>query len=418
MNAQRSVWSPPTTVAQKYATYFGGLIDDPRYTDKPLIRLWWTDEEMKRLAYRELEIPDGLLDLFDDISSQMPWYASVIPPLASVTHDNIVLFLDMLDLHRPEAISAIYVVCDPNRVLRYGIIPILPLPERDPRDVWGLSFAFDAGSWTWDGTVVWPLFMGMFDHYGDVLTCEIDTRTGRAGPIAQMFEAYFIRHPGETEDSFEAYFCNDAGWVATNPREGRAVLANIIYRFAYAGGSTTDYTVQSKYLPDGPVPVLISRFGLPGFHYPKMYMFGTYPVGPAGLVMFVPDDWYEDTTLDIVIGDRIGVRIPFIRSSYPNYYKTSSTGLSYDLVNTPYLWLLHCSGETVTVFFHFTQFRTGGSYVDALVQFDVRSGRAVKDLVVRSIRPEWGMEHEGDILAVPYMTSSNGRLKLPRGGTA
>jgi hypothetical protein len=87
--------------------------------------------------------------------------------------------------------------------------------------------------------------------------------------------------------------------------------------------------------------------------------------------------------------------------------------LPYDLIDTPYQWLLHCSGETVTVFFQATRFRTGGPYVDALVQFDVRSGRAVKDLVVRSIWPEWGMEHEGDILAVPYMTSSKGRLRLP-----
>jgi hypothetical protein len=419
MNAQRSVWSPPPTkVAQKYATYFGGLIDDPRYTDKPLIRLWWTDAQMKRLAYRELEIPAGLLALFNDIRGQVPSYASVIPPLASVTYDNSVLFLDMLDL--PTGISAIYVVCDPNSVLRYGLIPILPLPERDPRDLTGWSFALDPGSWTWDGTAVWPLFTGLFDYYGDVLTCEINTRTGSAGSIAQMFEAYFIRHPGETEDSFEAYFCSDAGWVATNPREGRAILANIIYYFQYPDTSTpysgdyiTNYTVQSKYLPDGPVPVLISRFGLPGFHYPKMYMFGTYPVGPAGSVMFVPDDWYEDTTLDIVIGDRIGVRIPFIRSSYPNYYKTSSNGLPYDLIEPDYQRLLYYSNETATVFFQYTRFRTGGPDIDILLEFDVRSGKASKDRVVPSIWPEWGMEHEGDILAVPYMTSSKGRLRLP-----
>jgi hypothetical protein len=305
MNAQRSVWSPPpTTVAQKYATYFGGLIDDPRYTDKPLIRLWWTDAQMKRLAYRELEIPAGLLALFNDIRGQVPSYASVIPPLA-------------------------------NSVLRYGLIPILPLPERDPRDLTGWSFALDPGSWTWDGTAVWPLFTGLFDYYGDVLTCKINTRTGSAGSIAQMFEAYFIRHPGGTEDSFEANYCSDAGWVATNPREGRAILANIIYYFQYPDTSTpysgdyiTNYTVQSQYLPYGAAPVFISRSNLPGSHFPKLHMFGTYPVGPAGLVRFVPDAWYEDTTLDIVVGDRVGVRIPFIRSSYPNYYKTSSTRIA------------------------------------------------------------------------------------------
>jgi hypothetical protein len=403
---------------QKYATYFGGIIDDPRYTEEPLIRLWWTDAEMKRLAYRELAMPAGLLALFNNLIDRVPSYASLVPPLSSVTHDNSILFLDILDL--PGAISAIYVVCDPNSVLRYGLIPILPLPERDPRDVTGRSFAFDAGSWTWDGTVVWPLFSGLFDYYGDVLTCEIDTQTGRAGPIAQLFEAYFIRHPGETEDSFEAHYCSDAGWVATNPREGRAVLANTIYYFQYPDTSTpysgdyiTNYTVQSKYLPDGPAPVLISRSGLLGSHFPKMHMFGTYPVGPAGSVMFVPDAWYEDTTLDIVVSDRVVVQIPFIRSSYPHYYKTSSIGLSYDLVDTPYQWLLHCSGETATIVFQFTRFRTGGPYIDALLQLDVRSGRAVKDLVVPSIWPEWGMEHDGNTLAVPYMTSSKGRLNLP-----
>jgi hypothetical protein len=415
MNAQRSVWSPPPTkVAQKYATYFGGLIDDPRYTDKPLIRLWWTDAQMKRLAYHELEIPAGLLALFNDIRSQVPSYASVIPPLASVTHDNNILFLDILDL--PSAISALYVVCDAQRVLRYGLVP---LPLRHNADPSYESLALDAGSWTWDGDKVWPLFLSEWDG-PDVFTCQVDTAAGTAGHLSQVFRGYFNTIPGETENSFQAYYCEDAGWVATDPTAQPSVLANIVFVFAYPDTSTpysgdylSDYTVQSKYLPAGPAPVLISRSNLPGIRLPRLRMFGTYPVGPAGSVMFVPDDWYEDTTLDIVVGDRVGVRIPFIRSSYPYYYKTSSIGLPYDLVNAPYLWLLHCSGETVTVFFQATRFRTGGPYVDALVQFDVRSGRAVKDLVVRSLWPEWGMEHEGDILAVPYMTSNKGRLRLP-----
>jgi hypothetical protein len=419
MNAQRSVWSPPPpTVAQKYATYFGGIID----TKPLLIRLWWTDEEMKRLAYRELEIPDGLLALFDSIinsfTNQAYSYAYIVPPLSSVTHDNIVLFLAVLDL--PDAVSALYVVCAPDRVLRYGLIPLLPSPARDPSEVALAFLALDTGSWTWDGTNVWPLFNGTRqEDVFDVFTCKINTQTGVAGPVTKVFDGYSIRL-GEAETSLEEYFCNVA-WAATSPQEPRALFANVHRRFVYPNPSPPhwilleDYTVEIKYLPDGPTIATISRSGLRAPVRARTIIHGTFPEGPVVMDEYMPPLPHEvDGIVYVVYQDRVAFEIPAIWIPSPPRYKTTSTGLPYDLEITGGTWPLRVSGNRATLFFRSTRIVGDASgYKDVLVEYALDSGIAVKDIVVPSVWPEWGMEHEGAILAVPYMTSNKGRLRLP-----
>jgi hypothetical protein len=417
MNAQRSVWSPPSTkVAQKYATYFGGLIDDPWDTDKPLIRLWWTDAEMKRLAYRELRMPAGLLQLLRIYRHPLP--------LASVTQDNIALFLTVLGID--QEIKALYVVCDPEQVLRYGLVT---LPPEVPSWV---SSALDPGSWTWNGDTVWPLYhtqrevMTQVTGYF-VYACRIDTRTNTADSLKQVFEGYY--RLGPVENSAEWYYCEGAGWVATDPQAPNSVLANILYFFLdpYYPFSRIDYTAQSKYLPGGPSPISISGTTrgntLPAA---SLTMLGTFPVGPAGLVLF--EVWSRQPesfsgTLYIVVDDRVALQIPEIRIArsgyFYDYYQMTDAGLPYNLT-VPYdedHRLLRCSDDRVSVLLRRTRFVTegelGSTILDALIEFDLKSGRATKDIVVPTIRPQWGMEHDGAILAVPYMTSNRGRLRLP-----
>jgi hypothetical protein len=86
--------------------------------------------------------------------------------------------------------------------------------------------------------------------------------------------------------------------------------------------------------------------------------------------------------------------------------------------------LLRCSGSTLTLFFPLAKRLSDwphGPLVDVLVEIDLDSGRAVKDLVVPSPYvpsdypewPSWGFSHNGVMLATPMMTSRDGRLKLP-----
>jgi hypothetical protein len=423
MNAQRSVWSlPPPTVQQKYEIYFGGTIDDPWRTDNPLIRLWWTDAEMKRLAYRELRMPAGLLQLLRRYDRP--------PPLASVTQDNIALFLSVLGIG--EEIKALYVVCDPRQVLRYGIVTLPPeVPSWVPRD----HGAHDPGSWTWDGDTVWPLYRAQREVATQVTgyfvyACRIDTRTNTADSLKQVFEGYYRLVPGENvEHGSEWYFCQGAGWVATDPHAPRSVLANILYFFEDPEYpfSRIDYTVQSTYLPSGPSPILISgttrENTLPAA---DLNMLGTFPVGPAGLVRFAvwsrePESFYG--TLCIVVDDRVALQIPETysrRNGYLyDYYHMTTTGLPYNLAVPLYAnhRLLRCSGDRALVLLRRTWFVTeeghGDTILDALIEFDLKSGRATKDIVVPTIRPEWGMEYNGVTLAVPMRTSSTGRVRLP-----
>jgi hypothetical protein len=420
MNAQRSVWSPPPTkVAQKYEIYFGGTIDDPWYTDNPLIRLWWTDAEMQRLAYRELRMPAGLIRLLRRFAYP--------PPLASVTQDNIALFLSVLGIG--EEIKALYVVCDPEQVLRYGLVTLPPeVPSWVPRD----HGAHDPGSWTWDGDTVWPLYRAQREVATQVTgyfvyACRIDTRTNTADSLKQVFEGYY--RLGPVENSAEWYYCEGAGWVATDPQAPNSVLANILYFFLdpYYPFSRIDYTAQSKYLPGGPSPISISGTTrgntLPAAN---LTMLGTFPVGPAGLVLFEVWSWEPESfsgTLYIVVDNRVALQIPETRIErngyFYDYYQMTNTGLPYDLT-VPYdenHRLLRCSGNRALVLLRRTWFVTegerGDTILDALIEFDLESGRATKDIVVPTIRPEWGMEYNGVTLAVPMRTSSKGRINLP-----
>jgi hypothetical protein len=434
MNAQRSVWSPqPPTVRQKYATYFGGIIDDPRYTEQPLIRLWWTDEEMKRLEYRELSVPTGFLDILRNLGKQL-WYGGFVRPprLASVTHDNLILFLDVLDLR--DGPGVLYLVCDEERVLRYGFVPLPLTPRGIDLDI---RITLDGGSWTWDGRYVWPLFSKQLRLF----TCQIDTERDAAGQLTQLFSGY-ERRVGDIGDPVierEYYWCNDARWVATDPQATHAIVANIIYIYRYRQLDEflegyigyDDYIVESKYLPSGASLLLISRFGIPmPGRDPRLYLLGTFPVGPAWAVRFAPDDYTlwedEEGFLRIFVGNRVAVNIPILSLIYFAYHKTTSTGLPYEL-RAPHPFfdsvysvvLLRRYDNTASVLFDYTRFVDVerkdyiGDRVDVLVEFDLASGMAVKDLVVPTIYPDWGMEHNGTVLAKPMMTSSKGRLKLP-----
>jgi hypothetical protein len=425
MNAQRSVWSPPPPrVQQKYATYFGGFFDHREWYEygRSRIRLWWTDAEMNRLAYRELSIPTELVDLINDFPR------GLAPPLASVTHDNIILFLRVLA--RRDGIRALYVVCDPERVLRYGLVP-LQVPPPTHLAV-STTVTVDGGSWTWDGRYVWPLFYdlpgppGAERNGADLFTCRLDTEQGLAEQPIRLFDGYIqIIEQGE-EFAFVGYDFYDAGWLATDLQATNAIIANIIDFYRYPDTSTdilydllSDYTFESKYLPDGPVPLRISRVGA---SYPSVRLLGTFPVGPAWAVRFLPSlpPTEENGFLRIFVGEQAAVNIPIVLSASRPYYRTTSTGLPYDLVAATSRWhmygitkLLRCSSNTATIVFRETKFPTEQDLLDVLVEYDLASGMAVKDLVVPSILPEWGMRHEGTILAVPHMTSSKGRLELP-----
>jgi hypothetical protein len=414
MNAQRSVWSlPPTTVAQKYATYFGGLIDNPRYIDKPFIRLWWTDAAMKRLVYRELVPPNALVDLL-----RFAYYRLYDNPDAFVpalTEDNLIVFHSIVNTTDGRGIytaNSVYVVCDPERVLRYGLVP-LPLSGSEP---YSEPVTFDTGSWTWDGKSIWPIIR----VEENVFTCEIDTTRNTFAHLQQVFAGYI----SPSESGRTAYVCASAKWI-TSAQGTNAIFATTsrlseTFVFPEDGYpySTCAYELTAQYLPDGPAPISIS-VGDPGC-YTRLIVEATFPIGSVALVSYRFGG--SEGTLYIVHDDRVAIAIPIKRvpdSSLPipyYYYETTSTGLPYDLVVLGQLRLLRSTNGTVTILFEDTKRLAefpSGPYVQALVEYDLASGRAVKDRVVPSIMPRWGMEHEGDILAVPYVTSSKGRLRLP-----
>jgi hypothetical protein len=410
MNAQRSVWSPPPpTVAQKYATYFGGVIARQRYTERPRIYLWWTDADMKRLAYRELTMPDGLLALIMSVWPRRPG-------LAAITYDNLILFLDVVDFPNANG-SVFYVVCDPDRVLRYGFTrgPI------DPSESY-FRITMDRGSWTWDGTVAWPLFYWSPRSSGSsrdihVFACRVDTEANTVGDVTQLFSGYYR----EVFPSFTALVCTAARWVSPDPQKSNAVLACITDAYQHPDPDdyealVLDYTVMAKYLPGGPELLRRSGSTLP-WGIPGMRLLGTFPVGPAGLV----DD---AEGLYVVFGSSVVATIPAAMVSDYRYYQTTNIGLPYDIVfypphTTAPARLVGGSPGTVVLFFEqVRRLRPGDTdpenkYVDILVEYNVGSGRAVRNVVVPMIYPEWGMEREGAILAVPYMTSNKGRLRLP-----
>jgi hypothetical protein len=347
--------------------------------------------------------------------------------LASVTQDNIALFLSVLGID--EEIKALYIVCDPERVLRYGFVTLPPeVPSWVPR----AHGSHDPGSWTWDGDTVWPLYRAQREVATQVTgyfvyACRIDTRTNTADSLKQVFEGYYRRGP--VENSSEWYFCQGAGWVATDPHAPSSVLANILYFFSDPDYpfDRVDYTVQSTYLPSGPSPIFISgttrENTLPAA---DLTMLGTFPVGPAGFVRFAvwsrePESFYG--TLCIVVDDRVALQIPEIelrRNGYVyDHYQMTNAGLPYNLaVPLPENHrLLRCSGDRALVLLRRTWFVTeewrGDTILDALIEFDLKSGRATKDIVVPTIRPQWGMEYNGVTLAVPMRTSSKGRINLP-----
>ena len=425
MNAQRSVWfPPPPIVQQKYAIYFGGFFDHRQWYEygRSRIRLWWTDDEMKRLAYRELSISAELVDLINDFPR------GLAPPLASVTHDNMILFLRVLA--RRDGIRALYVVCNPERVLRYGLVPLQVQPPTHLNVA--TTVTVDGGSWTWDGRYVWPIFydlpgpIGAERNGADLFTCRLDTEQGLAEQPIRLFDGYIQIIEQDVERAFVGYDFYDAGWVATDMQATNAIVANIIDFYSYPDTSTdilydllSDYTFESKYLPDGPVPLRISRFGVTS---PRAWLVGTFPVGPAWAVMFYPGypPTEENSFLRIFVGERAAVNIPIVYPDRKPYYKTTSTGLPYDLVDATSSWrvyentkLLRCRGNTATILLSEKKFPTGQDRLDVLIEYDLASGMAVRDLVVPSIYPYWGMEHSGTILAKPMMTSSKGRLKLP-----
>jgi hypothetical protein len=362
---------------------------------------------MRRVAYRELEVPSGLEELLIDT------YGPFVLPIRAVaiTPDNLVLFHDIITVS--SEVYSLYIVCDPVRVLRYGLArwPTL-YPDVAPFP-WAMPLDF--GSWTWDGKSVWPLV----GWDVDVFTCEVDTMRNTCGPAVKVFD-------GSYRDASSGlsglYMCYSANWAATGLTRPRAILASTVDVFQARNDEgrpePCNYTFAVRYLPTGATVLSFSVVDPECFS--TMFVIDAFPVGPAATAYYVTPG--GEGLIYIILGDRVVLDIPIrlIDPSPPmhRYIQTTAIGLPYDLVETGPS-LLQCSGSTLTLFFPLGKRLSDwphGPLVDVLVEIDLDSGRAVKDLVVPSPYhewPSWGFSHNGAMLATPMMTSRKGRIKLP-----
>jgi hypothetical protein len=141
MNAQRSVWSIPLHVPSRGASYAGGYLN----VYSGLVHLWFCNDAMQRVSYKEASIPNMVLDElrrnFVDMGKAV-----------GCTRDGLFLFARFDNWRRVDTLY--YVVVDKDvSEWRSGSVSLssLRLPQGNAYTDLALS---DYGRWLWDGRFI------------------------------------------------------------------------------------------------------------------------------------------------------------------------------------------------------------------------------------------------------------------------
>jgi hypothetical protein len=151
MNAQRSVWSPQLSLPTRHALYAGGYF----HVDSRLVHLWFCDDRMQRVVYKEASVPDTVLQAISYEARGRRYYAPLYRAVGC-TQDGLFLFAALVHerLDDNSFLDRLYYVVVNKQASEWRAGSV-SLSQFRPLSVTSYDiYITDAGRWLWDGRLI------------------------------------------------------------------------------------------------------------------------------------------------------------------------------------------------------------------------------------------------------------------------